>query len=130
MSQFAFGATARFKIVEIAMSGWERTKAPIVKEAIQANTPVDSGELRNSITYRSIGTGGERTIRFRASSDHAVVNHDGHGVLTPKQAIAMVFSRGGEKVFTTRVRAVEGSRFFTKTLHELGFSQVTERSGR
>lgn len=113
------------------MENWELTKGPIVKAAIQANTPVETGELRGSITYRSLGVGGSRTIRFSASSDHAVVNHDGHGVLTPRQAIAMVFTgRDGSKVFTTRVRAVEGSKFLTKTLHELGFHGVSERSGR
>lgn len=136
MAGFEFSPEAREKIVDLAWDFWVAGKAAVVKEAIQANTPVGvhtahPGELRSSIHYRSLGRGSTRTVRFSADSDHAVVNHDGHGVLTPRQAVAMVFTaRSGDKVFATRVRAVEGSKFFTKTLHELGFSRVTERSGR
>lgn len=132
MARFEFGPASRAKIVDVAWEEWQLTKAPVVKEALRAEAPVDLGEMRDSISYRTQSSApGNHVVRFRVASDHAAVNNDGHGVILPrtKQALAFFWKLRGVDVVTPSVGPVEGTHFIQRAINSLGL-RFTERTGR
>jgi len=99
---------------------WAKTGGPALVTAARAEVGVDTGELRDSIEFRSTGL---LRGKLTATADSAVVHHEGHGVITPKNpdgVLSWLNKMSGDRVYAKSVRAVEGNPFLLNAARKLG----------
>lgn len=94
-----------------------------VERRAKVKALVDRGNLRQSIKVEPSFSPSGLSLIVRASDHAAMVIHQGHGVIRPKQARNLRFQpkdlRGtGKFVVTGRVRAVGGYPFLTSALKD------------
>ena len=100
-------------------------KAYQVQNKARVNCPVDSGNLRGSITHEIAQDGGGLSARVGTNVPYAIYVHEGTGIyagrgyITPKKGKFLAWKGGGGWVFAKRVRGQKANPFLRDALNSV-----------
>lgn len=125
MSRVEFRDDAAERVAKIAWNTWIKNNRTDVRRAVQDKTPVDLGGLKGSVNTRVMakeGPLGTDVLRVEANAEYAAPVHQGHGLITPKNAsvLSWLDRLTGQRVFAKFVRPVKGRPFILDGLRQLG----------
>lgn len=111
MGYVTFNSEALFDDV---WTQWVGTGGVALEAAAKADVGVKTGELRDSISFRSTSN---RSGELRATAPHAIVHHQGHGEILPKDPDGVLAWMGR---FAKSVGPVAGNPFLLDAARQIG----------